>query len=157
RDAVLGWMLGALHAGQSELLRRQDELQHSVVAIVQHLQSDAAARLASQEQRIDRLAEELRRLAANQAQAPPQAPPQPPPQALPRPPASRPPPPQPPPRPARAPPPAPEIDPARSLATAAWLLNRIDKITNDNKSSIRSVFSRFGSALRRGDPAAGEP
>jgi pSer/pThr/pTyr-binding forkhead associated (FHA) protein len=140
RDAVLGWMLGALHAGQSELLRRQDELQRSVVAVVQHLQSDAAARLASQEERINRLAEDLRRLAA-----------QGPPPALPGPPAA----PAPPPRPARDVPPAPEIDPTRSLATAAWLLERIDKIGNDNKSTIKSVFSRFGSALRRAEPAAG--
>ena len=70
RNAVLGWMLGALHAGQTELIRRQDELQQSVVAIIQHLQSDAAARQTSQEERIDRLAEELRRLAAQQGQAP---------------------------------------------------------------------------------------
>ena len=70
RGAVLGWMLGTLHAGQSELLRRQDELQESVVAILRHLQADSAARIASQEDRIDRLAEELRRLASNAHAAP---------------------------------------------------------------------------------------
>jgi hypothetical protein len=145
RNAVLGWMLGALHAGQTELIRRQDELQQSVVAIIQHLQSDAAARQASQEERIDRLAEELRRLAAQQAQAaaPPHGHPAPTPH-LPAPPR----------RPEREAPPAPEIDPGRSFETAAWLLERIDKLGNENKSTIKSIFSRFGASLRRAEEPA---
>ena len=151
RGAVLGWMLGALHAGQSEMIRRQDELQESVVAILRHLQSDAAARHASQEERIDRLAEELRRLAAHGPALPPPAqphhaaPPHAPPYA-----------PPPPPRPARDVPPAPEIDPARSLATAAWLLERIDKVGTENKSTLRSLFARLGASPRKADaPAVG--
>ncbi len=144
RGAVLGWMLGTLHAGQSELIRRQDELQQSVVAIIQHLQSDAAARHASQEERINRLAEELRRLTATaQAHALPS-----PPQAQPAPSPYGPPPPH---RPARDAPPAPEIDPGRSFETAAWLLERIDKLGNENKSSIKSIFSRFGASLRKAE------
>jgi FHA domain len=144
RNAVLGWMLGALHAGQSEVIRRQDELQQSVVAIIQHLQSDAAARHASQEERIDRLAEELRRLAAQQGQAAPSHAPTAPSHHLPPPPR----------RPEREAAPAPEIDPKRSFETAAWLLERIDKLGNDNKSSIKSIFSRFGASLRRADESA---
>lgn len=146
RGAVLGWMLGALHAGQSEILRRQDELQQSIAAILQHMQADAAARHASQEERIDRLAAEIRRLSAQaQAQSP----------ALPSPAPTY----VPPPRPARDVPPAPEIDPARSLATAAWLLDRIDRIDEDNKSTLKSIFSRIGSVARKVDasPAVGPP
>ena len=151
-------MLGTLHAGQSELLRRQDELQESVVAILQHLQSDSAARIASQEERIDRLAEELRRLAAGAHAAPrplagpPAAPPHPYPAAPHHPaapshaPA--------PPRPARDVPPAPELDPTRSLETAAWLLDRIDKLGTENKSNIKSFFSRIGSSIRKAEEAA---
>jgi hypothetical protein len=143
-------MLGALHAGQSELLRRQDELQESVVAVLKHLQSDSAARIASQEERIDRLAEELRRLAAAQAAprplpGPPAAPPHPYPYQAP---------PAPPPRPARDVPPAPELDPTRSLETAAWLLDRIDKLGTENKSNIKSFFSRIGSSIRKAEEAA---
>jgi predicted component of type VI protein secretion system len=152
RGAVLGWMLGTLHAGQSELLRRQDELQDSVVAILRHLQSDSAARLASQEDRINRLAEELRRLASQpQSLAPPVAPPVAPPHPHHGPPPAAYPPP--PPRPLRDVPPAPEIDPNRSLATAAWLLDRIDKLGNDNKSNIKSFFSRLGTSIRKAEEA----
>lgn len=141
RNAVLGWMLGALHAGQSELIRRQDELQESVVAILRHLQSDAAARISSQEERIDRLAEELRRLAAqgHALPSPPQGPPHAPPYPVPTPPR----------RLMRDAPPAPEVDPNRSFETAAWLLDRIDKIGVENKSTIKSIFSRLGSSLRK--------
>jgi predicted component of type VI protein secretion system len=154
RGAVLGWMLGTLHAGQSELLRRQDELQESVVAILRHLQTDSAARIASQEERIDRLAEELRRLAAGAHTAPrplagpPAAPPHPYPVPTPHAPAP------PPPRPARDVPPAPELDPTRSLETAAWLLERIDKLGTENKSNIKSFFSRIGSSIRKAEEAA---
>jgi hypothetical protein len=145
RNAVLGWMLGTLHAGQAELIRRQDELQQSVVAIIQHLQSDAAARHASQERRIERLAEELHRFAAQQAQqAPPAHAPPAPTHHLPPPPG----------RPEREVPPAPEIDPKRSFETATWLLERIDKLGNDNKASIKSIFSRFGASLRKADESA---
>jgi predicted component of type VI protein secretion system len=156
RGAVLGWMLGTLHAGQSELLRRQDELQESVVAILKHLQSDSAARIASQEDRIDRLAEELRRLAASQAAprplpGPPAAPPHPHPHPYQAPPAHA---PAPPPRPARDVPPAPELDPTRSLETAAWLLDRIDKLGTENKSNIKSFFSRIGSSIRKAEESA---
>ena len=158
RGAVLGWMLGTLHAGQSELLRRQDELQESVVAILRHLQTDSAARIASQEQRIDRLAEELRRLAAGTQAAPrPLAgPPAVAPHPYPAPthhPAPTPHAP-PPPRPARDVPPAPELDPARSLETAAWLLERIDKLGTENKSNIKSFFSRIGTSIRKAEEAA---
>jgi len=143
RGAVLGWMRGALHAGQSEMMRRQDELQESVVAILQHLQSDSAARLASQEERIGRLAEELRRLATQGPSLPaPDRPHHPAP---------------PPPRPARDLPPAPEIDPARSLATAAWLLERIDKIGTENRSTLKSLFARLGASPRKAEVAAGGP
>jgi hypothetical protein len=144
REAVLGWMLGTLHAGQTELLRRQDELQQSVVAVLRHVQSDAAARHASQEDRINRLADELRRLATQ-------------PQPL-APPAAGPPhighAPPPPPRPVRDAPPAPEIDPSRSLATAAWLLERIDKVGNENKTNIKSFFSRIGTSIRKAEESS---
>ena len=41
------------------------------------------------------------------------------------------------------PPPAPEIDPKRSLASAAWLLERIDDVSNVNRFSFRSLLDRF--------------
>jgi pSer/pThr/pTyr-binding forkhead associated (FHA) protein len=138
RDAVLGWMLGALHAGQSEILRRQDDLQLAVHMILQHLQSATSAqnaRLDAQETRLDSLLDELKRL-ESQPSEPSAAP-------LPSSPYPYHLPPDPP-RPAREVPPAPEIDPARSFETAAWLLERIDKISNDNKLSLRSILARIG-------------
>ena len=131
REAVLGWMLGTLHAGQAEILHRQDELQQSVALILQHLQADTTKRLDSQSDRIEALAGELARLAARQSTIStpthlslPHLPPD-----EPR-------------RPARELPPAPEIDPARSFETAAWLLERIDRVGHDNKFSFRSLLSR---------------
>ena len=55
---------------------------------------------------------------------------------------------------ARDVPPAPEINPARSLATAAWLLERIDKLGNENKTNIKSFFSRIGTSIRKAEEAA---
>jgi pSer/pThr/pTyr-binding forkhead associated (FHA) protein len=131
REAVLGWMLGTLHAGQTEILRRQDELQQSVALILQHLQADTSKRLDSQADRIEALAGELARLAARPT-LPSTSPSLSIPQFAPEEPR----------RPARALPPAPEIDPARSLETAAWLLERIDRVGNENKFSFRSLLSR---------------
>jgi len=145
REAVLGWMLGVLHSGQSEILRRQDELQHSVGLVLRHLQNDTTSRLEDQGGRIEALAADIRRLEARAAEsqaAPAAGPPYPPPF------------PDEPPRPARDLPPAPEIDPTRSLATAAWLLDKIDKVSSDNKFTFRSLLAKLGP--RRDDAPSGE-
>ena len=146
RDAVLGWMLGALHAGQTEILRRQDDLQLAIGMILQHLQSETDARnnrLDAQNSRLDAVLDELKRLESQPDRPPVDLPPPTHPYHLP----------PDPPRPGRDLPPAPEIDPARSLETAAWLLARIDKIGSENKFSIRTLLSRIAS--RKPDPRPG--
>jgi pSer/pThr/pTyr-binding forkhead associated (FHA) protein len=143
RDAVLGWMLGSLHASQSEILRRQSEIERSLAAFLQQSQVDAKARHEAQSAQLEALAAEVRRLAAqNQAPAPPPAqhrpagiaPPYPAPVVTPRP--------------ARDVPAAPEIDPEKTFATAAWLLERIEKVGNENRFTFRSLISRLGGGGR---------
>ncbi len=131
REAVIGWMLGTLHAGQSEILRRQDELQQSVAMILTHLQTDTTHRFDTQRDRIEGLAAELARIEANSKSTPSHSNQLHLPAGEPR-------------RPARDLPPAPEIDPARSLETAAWLLERIDRVGHKNKFSLRSLLAGRG-------------
>jgi pSer/pThr/pTyr-binding forkhead associated (FHA) protein len=147
QGAVIAWMLGALHASQTEILRRQDDLQHAVAAAIKHLHVDGNMRIDDQNKRIDALTEEIRRLAAKpQAAAPlgqipgPQIPGPAPIPAEPR-------------RPMRDLPPAPEIDPARSLAAAAWLLERVDRSKGENKFSLKAFLAR----LAPGDAAPQDP
>ena len=145
RDAVLGWMLGNLHASQAEILRRQDEIQHSLAAFLQQFHTDAGARHKAQTAQLQALAAEVRRLATQQAQPAPAAP------------GYAPPPPNPlatpsePPRAARDVPAAPEIDPDKTFATAAWLLERIEKVGNENKFTFRNLLSRLGATARNPD------
>jgi pSer/pThr/pTyr-binding forkhead associated (FHA) protein len=142
RDAVLGWMLGTLHASQAEILRRQDEIQHSLAAFLQQFHIDASARHEAQTTQLEALAAEVRRIAAQQAQSastPPANPPSYPPPHLTPGETSR---------PARATPAAPEIDPDKTFATAAWLLERIEKVGNENKFTFRSLLSRLGATSR---------
>ena len=138
REAVLGWMLGTLHAGQSEILRRQDDLQRSVALILQHIKNDSDARHDTQRDKLETLAIELARLdaktqAVSEIAQPSTSPQQMTGQFSPEPQ-----------RPARNLPPAPEINPTRSLETAAWLLERIDKAGHENKFSFRSFMARRG-------------
>jgi pSer/pThr/pTyr-binding forkhead associated (FHA) protein len=141
RDAVLGWMLGNLHASQAEILRRQDDIQHSLAAFLQQLHIEAGARHQAQSAQLEALAAEVRRLAAQQVQPAPGTPGY---SSLPYSPLA----PSEPPRPARDIPSAPEIDPDKTFATAAWLLERIEKVGNENKFTFRSLLSRLGGASR---------
>jgi pSer/pThr/pTyr-binding forkhead associated (FHA) protein len=140
RDAVLGWMLGNLHASQAEILRRQDDIQHSLATFLQQLHIDAGARHDAHTAQLEALAAEVRRLAAQQVQPAPTPTGYP----SPYPPLA----PGGPPRPARDVPSAPEIDPTKTFETAAWLLERIEKVGNENKFTFRSLLSRLGGTPR---------
>jgi hypothetical protein len=140
-------MLGTLHASQAEIVRRQDEIQHSLATFLQQLHVDASARHQAQTAQFEALAAEVRRLATQQAQpaAAPSSSPQP--RATPAEP----------PRPAREVPAAPEIDPDKTFATAAWLLERIEKVGTDNKFTFRSLLSRLGGTPRGTEDPDAEP
>lgn len=130
RDAVLGWLIGTLHAGQSEIIRRQNELQNSISLILKHLQSGSQPQLNDQSDKLKTLAAEVARLAAQQdtlsrttsnhqiSQDEPS-------------------------RPAHDVPPL-DADPAKSLETAAWLLEQMQKPGHDNAFSLKSWLSRRG-------------
>jgi pSer/pThr/pTyr-binding forkhead associated (FHA) protein len=148
RDAVLGWMLGNLHASQTEILRRQDDIQQSLAAFLRQLHIDAGARHDAHTAQLEALAAEVRRLATQQVQ-PPALPGYPTPHLHPT--SGE------PPRPAREIPSAPEIDPAKTFATAAWLLERIEKVGNDNKFTFRSLLSRLGGTPRGTEDPDAEP
>jgi pSer/pThr/pTyr-binding forkhead associated (FHA) protein len=148
RDAVLGWMLGTLHASQSEIIKRQDELQTTIELVLKHLQTETDSKLGRQNDELEAIREELKDLqvkaqaaaetqsqhSTNSSHSHFQTSPH---FEEPR-------------RPSRDLPPAPPLDPARSLETAAWLLNRIDKVSNQQKSTLLSFLTRR--TLRREDP-----
>jgi hypothetical protein len=58
-DALVAWLLGALHAMQGELLRRQDAFRRDVLGVLRRLQGDHAAAVAAQLERAEALHRDL--------------------------------------------------------------------------------------------------
>lgn len=138
QPAVLAWMMGILQAGQGEILRQQAEFQRSMAAMVRQLHLDNAAILSRHLERVEAINRELaalreevrRRFGA--ADAPRAGP------ALPPVPAT----------PLRVSPAAPPDDPA---AATSWLLDRVRKLEQENRSTWRDLLSRLGQAPRPSD------
>jgi hypothetical protein len=123
-------MMTVLQATQGEMLRRQDEFRHEVVAALRQIQSDNANALDRHFEKVDHLNRELSALrdeirqrfgpsAAPARPAPPQVPPL---------------------RIARPNPPAPED----AEAAASWLLGRLSQIDQENRASWKDVLGRLG-------------
>jgi hypothetical protein len=64
QGAVLAWMMGALQAGQSEILRRQGEFHLALTRLVQQMQQDNAEMLKEHLDRMERIDRELAGLRA---------------------------------------------------------------------------------------------
>lgn len=135
--ALLAWMMGVLQAGQAELARRQDDFQHEVLQTLRQLQAENTGLLNRQFEKTEALHRELselrdeirRRFGPTTGPAP--TPPNPP---LPRPPAVA---------PLRLPTAA-EPAPADPSSAAHWLLDRVNRIDQENRSSWRDLLGRFG-------------
>jgi hypothetical protein len=142
QGAVMAWMLGALQAGQAEALRRQGEFHLALTRLIQQMQRDQANLLSEHLDRMERIDRELTELrgeifrrfgstAAASAAALPLA------GAQPREPA------------AEIPagfrvgpvPKPPDTDPA---ATAAWLINRVGQLEEEQRSTWKDVLTRLG-------------
>jgi FHA domain len=144
QNAVFAWMMGALQAGQAEALRRQGEFHLALTRLVQQMQRDHANLLNDHLDRMERIDRELAELrgeiyrrfgsaeAANVAASLPRAhesadedvPPH-----L---------------RIAPVPKPA-EGDPA---ATATWLINRVNQLEEEQRSTWKDMVSRVTGRAR---------
>jgi pSer/pThr/pTyr-binding forkhead associated (FHA) protein len=130
QESILAWLLGALQATQTELIRRQAEFHHELVQALRGLKREQADAADLQLQRAEALHRELGELndeiqrRFGPAPQRPAAPPPPLPRAL-QPPAA---------------PPLPDDD----GATAAWLMQRIDQINQENRAARGELKHRRG-------------
>ena len=137
--AMLGWMMGVLQATQGEMMRRQDDFQREVVSALRQMHADNQDVMARHLQKVERIQHDLsalrdeirRRYGPSSSSSSPHAPIAAQSPALPKPP------------PLHVPPvPA----PADSAAAASWLLNRVNQLDTENRSSWRELLSRISSA-----------
>ncbi len=130
--ALMGWLLGAVQTIQSEMLRRQDEFQHELVRALHTLHRDNQDALELHQERVDAIHKELTELREdirkrfNSEIPTPRVP------SLPRPAP-------------RIAPPSADAPPADPAAATAWLLNRVNRLDEANRSSWRDLLGRLGS------------
>lgn len=135
--AVLGWMMGVLQATQGEMMRRQDDFQREVVQALRDMHQDNQDVMARHLKKVDRIQRELSTLRDEIRQRYASPPPANTPIAsqtpgLPKPPPLR-----------IAAIPSPPTD---SDAATSWLLNRVNQLDSENRSSWRDLLSRISSA-----------
>jgi hypothetical protein len=128
--AMLGWMMGVLQATQGEMLRRQDDFQREVVSALRQMHEDNQDVMARHLKKVDRIQHDLSSLRDEirrsygptpiSSQSP----------NLPKPP------------PLQVAPPV----PADSAAAASWLLNRVNQLDTENRSSWRELLARISTA-----------
>jgi len=135
--AVLGWMMGVLQATQGEMMRRQDDFQREVVQALREMHQDNQDVMSRHLKKGDRIQSDLsalrdeirQRYGSATAPTSPiasQAP------GLPKPPPLR-----------IAPLPTASPD---SEAATSWLLNRVNQLDAENRSSWRDLLSRISNA-----------
>jgi pSer/pThr/pTyr-binding forkhead associated (FHA) protein len=133
--AVLAWMMGVLQAGQSEILRQQAEFQRSMAQMVRQIHLDNTALLSKHMERVDAINRELASLRdeirhrfgpADGLGRPAAALPQPPPLRI-----------------------APHVPPSDTSAATSWLLDRVHKLEQENRSTWRDFLTRLGKQPQR--------
>lgn len=146
QGAILAWMMGALQAGQAEALRRQSEFHLALTRLIQQMQRDQASLLTEHLDRMERIDRELAELrgeiyrrfgsaeAANSAALPVTATRAVDPEAG-VPPGFR----------VETAPKPPDSDPA---ATAAWLVNRVSQLEEEQRSGWKDMISRLTGRTR---------
>ena len=132
--AVLGWMMGVLQATQGEMMRRQDDFQREVVQTLQQMQQDNQDVMSRHLKKVDRIQHDLSSLRdeIRQRYGPSTAPIAGSSPGLPKPPPIR----------VAAPPPP----PTDTEAATSWLLNRVNQLDAENRSSWRELLSRISNA-----------
>ncbi len=128
QGAVLAWLVQTVQASQGEALRRQGEFQHALADMVRQICLDNASMLQEHLQRMDSINTELSSLRdeirRRLGPAAPQAPPTPPP-----------------PPPLRIAPVEPPTDPEQSTS---WLIDRVHRLEEENRSTWRDLLGRLG-------------
>ncbi|CAN5643641.1 hypothetical protein BH23PLA1_BH23PLA1_24640 [soil metagenome] len=128
QGAVLAWLVQTVQASQGEALRRQGEFQHALTDMVRQICLDNASMLQEHLQRMESINTELsslrdeirRRLGPTGPSAPPTPPPPPP---------------------LRIAPVEPSTDPEQSTS---WLIDRVHRLEEDNRSTWRDLLGRLG-------------
>ena len=128
--AVMGWMMGMIQANQAEMIRSQDEFHRHMAGLLGEIHRDNQATIRTHLERVEALHSDLsslreeigRRFGADAPVHRPEAPSTPrlPPIAIPAMPETS--------------------DP---VAAADWLLNRVNQLETENKSTLRDLISRL--------------
>jgi pSer/pThr/pTyr-binding forkhead associated (FHA) protein len=136
QNALLAWMMGTIQGGQGEMLRRQGEFQLAMTELLRQLQTDSTSVLQAHLERIESIDRELASLRAaieGRDAAPP-----PPDRVLPTVPPLR-----------IARPARPEGPPGdEAKATAAWLLQRVNQLEDENRSAWKDLLARISQTRR---------
>jgi hypothetical protein len=158
QNALLAWMMGMIQGSQGEVLRHQGEFQRAMTQLLREIQEDNAKLLSAHLERMESVDHELASLRAEIQRrtiepAPPAAPllsaPAPPVHGAPsRATAEAAPPPAPPPHvaPLCIPRTVSEPDPKSS---AAWLLERVSQLENENHSVWKDLLGRLSALPKR--------
>jgi len=130
--SLVAWVLRAVQLNQGELLRRQDQLRETIEVALREQSSllrDSIERMARIDRELAELREELRRSTATVPSAPPL--------------------PAPPPGPLRLP----RLDPAEAAPRRStdWLLDRVQRLEEENRSTWRDLLGRLVPAAARTD------
>jgi pSer/pThr/pTyr-binding forkhead associated (FHA) protein len=137
QGAVLAWMMGTLQAGQAEALRRQGEFHIALTRLLQQMQRDQATLLNEHLNRMERIDHELLELRTEisrrfgSAEAATAA-------ALPQP---------------EVPPnlrvgPVPKPADADPATAAAWLINRVSQLEDEQRSTWKDMIARLTGGSR---------
>jgi pSer/pThr/pTyr-binding forkhead associated (FHA) protein len=136
QNALLAWMMGTIQGGQGELHRRQGEFQGAMTELLRQIQQDSATLLQAQLERIDGIDRELASLRAAIEHR--DAGPPPPELVMPTAPPLR-----------IARPTPPQVPPAvEAKATAAWLLQRVNQLEDENRSAWKDLLARLSPSRR---------
>ena len=134
---MLAWVVQIVQAGQGEALRRQGEFQHALTDMVQRICLDNAEVLQDHLRRMESINEELSALRDEiRRRLGPTAPPPPP----------------------AAPPPPPlriaSVEPqsADGGQSTSWLIDRVQRLEEENRSTWRDLIGRLGGGQDRRAP-----
>ena len=147
--ALLTWIVETIQGNQSEVLQKQEETQVALTELIRQLQQDNATLLNAHLKRIENVDRELATLRAELSRRAPET--------SPASPTTSPAAPAPPPTPTLPPPPSvtplriPRTTPtpASARASTTWLLERINRLENENHSAWKIFLARFTFMPRR--------
>ena len=134
QGTIMAWMLRMFQAQHGENARRQEDFQNNLVAVIQQIHHDNALMISKHLEKIEAinrelssLGEEIRRQLGSTPAAEPSLP-------------------KPPPLNIKLDVPPSTTDPT---ASTAWLLNRVQRLEEENRSTWRDLLSRLSGTAKR--------